>query len=331
MSELRREPILQRWVAITYRPWEEMVEAARRGVVGRREGCPFCPGNEAATPPEIYASRRPDSAANTPGWTVRVVPNKFPFLRIEGALERSGEGIYDRMTGVGAHEIVIETPSHDADWWSLPHQQVVEILGAYRSRHMDLRGDIRFRHIILARNHGPALALLPHPHSHVLALPVIPKRIEEELRGTLEYDRHKERCLFCDILKQEMGAGTRIIGETPYFLAFAPFASRYPLEICVIPKPHEHDFGALGVEALHELAGLLQRVLGALARLLPGASYSLVLHSSPLQDYAEPRYHWHVELRVRLPLGGGFEWATGFLVNPLAPEEAARLLREAAG
>ncbi len=330
MAELRREPILQRWVVITGQPWEALVETLRRPRDKSADSCPFCPGQEHQTPPEIFALRDPSTSQNQRGWSVRVVPNKFPALRIEGEIERAAEGIFDRASAVGAHEIVIETPSHTADWDSVAVEQVAGVLRAYRERSLDLQGDERFRQIIVARNYGPEAALLPHPHSHVLALPVVPMRIESEIRGLLDYYGRKERCAYCDILRQELKDGERVIRETSTFVALAPFSARYPFETWILPKAHGHDFGSTNSDQLLELAGLLQRLASALHARLPALAYSLILHTSPLQRFIEPRYHWHIEMRVRLPVGGGFEWGTGFLINPLAPEEAARLLRDSA-
>lgn len=330
MAELRREPILQRWVVITGERWEALVETMRRRRDKSGDSCPFCPGQEHQTRPEIFALRDPSTSPNQQGWSVRVVPNKFPALRIEGEIERTAEGIFDQTSAVGAHEIVIETPSHSADWESLTVEHVAGILRAYRERSRDLQGDERFRQILVARNYGPGLALLPHPHSHIVALPVVPMRIEGEIRGLLEYYTRKERCAYCDIVRQELKSGERVIRETPTFLALAPFAARYPFESWILPKVHGHDFGSINSDQLLELAGLLQRLAGALHGLVPELAYSLVVHTSPLQRYVEPRYHWHLEVRVRLAVGEGFEWGTGFFVNPVAPEEAARLLRERA-
>jgi len=328
MSELRRDPIHQRWVVITGQKWEGLAQRLERPRGASEERCPFCPGQEGLTPPEVFALRNPDSRPNEAGWTVRVVPNKFPFLRIEEELVRTGEGVYDKVAGTGAHEIVIESPSHEQDWDALGPAEIVKVLQAYRERSESLRRDVRFRSIIITRNYGPGLAFLPHPHSHIVALPVVPRRIEEELRNTREYHQRKERCVLCDMIREEMRDGRRLVGESGSFVAYVPYAARYPLELWFLPKGHAHDFAATADEGLLELAELLHGTIRRLHTLLPGPAYSLVLHSSPFGSHAEALYHWHIEMRVRLPLAEGFEWGTGFFVNPIAPEEAARLLRE---
>ena len=327
MSELRRDPLFQRWVVVTDERWEDLRRTVLAPWEGPAETCPFCPGHEGQTPPEVYAVREPGSMPDGPGWLVRTVPNKYPFLRIEGELQRTGDGIYDRVSGTGAHEIVIETPRHDADWGALPPRQVAAVLQAYRQRMLDLRQDSRFRHISVTRNALGPRPHMPHPHSHVLALPVVPRRMEDEIRGLQEYYRRKERCPLCDMVRQELGDGRRVVRETEGFLVVAPFASRYPLETCVLPKAHWHDFGTLDDSSLHELGDLLRDLAACIVALVPDVEYSLIVNSSPLYPAVNLQYHWHLDCRVRLPVGGGFEWGTGFFVNPLAPEEAARVLR----
>lgn len=329
MSELRRDPLFQRWVVVTDERWEDL-RAALMAPSGPPEACPFCPGNEGQTPPEVFAVREPGSATDGPGWMVRAVPNKYPFLRIEGELQRSGEGIYDRVSGTGAHEIVIETPLHNADWGALPARQVAAVLQAYRQRIVDLRQDTRFRYITVTRNALGRRPHMPHPHSHILALPVVPRRMEDEIRGMQDYYRRKERCPLCDMVRQELGDGRRIVRETEAFLVFAPFASRYPLETQVVPKAHWHDFATLDDPGLYELGEVLRDLTGRIAALVKDVEYSLILNSSPLYPASDPQYHWHLDFRARLPVGGGFEWGTGFFVNPITPEEAARVLREVA-
>jgi UDPglucose--hexose-1-phosphate uridylyltransferase len=257
-----------------------------------------------------------------------VVPNKFPFLLVGEELARTGEGVYDKVTGTGAHEIVIESPSHVQDWDDLGVAAIAQVLQAYQERIRSLARDVRFRSIMVTRNYGAGLAFLAHPHSHIVALPVVPPRIEEELRNTREYHQRKERCVFCDTVREELGEGRRLVGRGGSFLAFVPYAARYPLELWFLPIQHAHDFGDTPGRDVPELAELLYQAVRRIHILLPHPAYSMVLHTSPCGTHAEVRYHWHIELRVRLPLAEGFEWGTGLFMNPLAPEEAARLLRE---
>ncbi len=239
MTELRKDPVVGRWVIISTerakRPQEFTPEP-----VPRREGvCPLCPGSERMTPPEILGYRQ-GGQPNDPNWTLRVVPNKFPALRIEGELGKAADGIYDRMHGIGAHEVVIESERHDVDLFDLPEKRFEDVLWAYRDRLVDLKKDHRFKSVLIFKNHGAAAgASLTHSHSQLIALPVIPKRVMEEMNGCREYYRFRDRCLFCDIVVQEMDQKVRIVEETGEFLAFSPYAPRFPFETWIVPKRHQ--------------------------------------------------------------------------------------------
>ena len=328
MAELRREPVALRWVVImtseTKGPEDYLVFRKPYREIEPIEPCPFCAGNEVLTPQQILALEGKEKGK----WAVRVVPDKFPLFRIEGELDKRPEGMYDLMNAVGAHEIVIETPDHEGAWGMMDSDQMKRVLRAYRERASDLARDRRFRQILILKNH-PGIVYL-HPHSNVLALPVIPRRIDEEIWGTLDYFRRKERCIFCDIIKEEITSGKRLILETAHFLSFCPFASRYPFETWIIPRRHSPDFVSIGDEEMRDLASIMGSVFRRLLRLLQDPPYSFAIHSSPIQEkYHRSEYHWHMEIRPRIGLREGFEWATGFFVNPTPPELAATYLREA--
>jgi UDPglucose--hexose-1-phosphate uridylyltransferase len=283
--------------------------------------CPFCPGNEGMTPEETYSLRRDGGR-----WSVRVVPNKFPFFHIEGDYDRRPEGMYDVMEAIGAHEIVVEAPDHDQNLATMEPGQIEKILRAYRERLIDLEKDQRFQQFLILRNY-PGISNR-HPHSHILAMPVIPKRIDEEVRGTLDYYQRKERCIFCDIIKEEMTMKKRVILETVHFLIFLPFASRYPFETWIIPKVHSPDFHRIKEEEVADLSGGIQSLFRCFFELLSDPPYSVTLHTSPVQSrFHRPEYHWHIETRLRIGLREGFEWGTGFFVNSTPPEDAANFLR----
>lgn len=327
MAELRREPVARRWVVIMTTeakgPKDYLVFKKPYRELEPIEPCPFCPGNEALTPEQILAIEEGEKGK----WAVRVVPAKFPFFRIEGELDKRPEGMYDLMNAIGAHEIIIETPDHRGALGRMGSDQIQRILKAYRGRASDLAGDKRFRQIVILKNHPGVFYV--HPHSHVLAMPVIPRRIDEEVWGTLDYFRRKERCIFCDIIKEEITSGKRIIFETPHFLFFCPFASRYPFEIWIIPRRHAPDFVSIEDDEMWDLAAGMETIFGRLLRLLQDPPFSFSFHSSPIQEeYHKPEYHWHVEIRPRIGLSEGFEWGTGFFVNSTPPELAATYLRE---
>src|SRR5205085_10161558 len=237
MPELRRDPITGRWVIIaTDRPKRPNDFRFERAVSFGRDQCPFCPGHEAMTPRELLAYRQNGTAANAPGWDVRVVPNKFPALQVEGTLDLAGEGMFDKMNGVGAHEVIIETPEHDKTLATLPIKRVEDVIWVFRDRMIDLKKDRRFKYILIFKNHGePAGASLEHPHSQLIALPIIPKQAVEELEGAKQYFQYKERCIFCDVIRQELEDMRRVVAENQDFITLAPFAPRFPFETWILP------------------------------------------------------------------------------------------------
>ncbi len=331
MPELRKDPITGRWVIISTDRAKRPNDFLRETVAPDSGGfCPFCPGNEGKTPPEILAYRSNGSGPNSAGWTVRVVPNKFPALGIEGQLNREGEGLFDKMNGIGAHEVIIETPDHAQTLSDLPAKRIEDVLWAFRDRMLDLQRDRRFRYVLIFKNHGQvAGASLEHSHSQLIALPIVPKSVSEELEGSKNYYQYKERCIYCDIIRQERDSRVRVISENDGFLTVAPYAPRFPFETWILPKQHgsafEHSQTHMYETLARELKGLLVRVDAVLEK--PG--YNLVLHTSPVQEAHNDYYHWHLEMIPRLTKIAGFEWGTGFYINPTPPEEAARFLRDA--
>jgi UDPglucose--hexose-1-phosphate uridylyltransferase len=334
VPELRKDPIVGRWVIISTDRAKRPTDFTREGVQLRGGFCPFCPGNENKTPPEIQAYRPgnggPLPAKNSPGWSVRVVPNKFPALGIEGTLDRQADGMFDRMNGVGAHEVIIETPEHGASLASMPAKKIEDVLWAYRDRILDLKKDRRFKYILIFKNHGdPAGASLEHAHSQLIALPIVPIYVSEEITGAKQYFLYKERCVFCDVIRQETDAGVRVVAENSDFLTIAPYAPRFPFETWILPKRHESAFENSSTQMFESLAVALKTLLIKADRVLDNPPYNLVFHTSPVQESTNDHYHWHVEFMPKLTKTAGFEWGTGFYINPTPPEEAARFLREA--
>jgi UDPglucose--hexose-1-phosphate uridylyltransferase len=325
MPELRKDPIVGRWVIIaTERARRPSDFAAEPIPVKGPAGCVFCPGNEETTPAEVLAFRPGGSGQ----WTLRVVSNKFPALQIEGELSPAGEGIYDRMNGVGAHEVIIETPDHSANLGTLSVGAVADVLFAYRERLLDLRKDPRFEYILIFKNQGaPAGASLEHPHSQLIATPIIPELVEAEWRGAARYYRMKERCVWCDIVRQERRDGSRIVLEAGGFVALAPFAPRFPFETWVLPVDHRATFESIEPGDVDALARLLRGLVGRLNRVLRDPPYNYALHTAPLRALDLEHFHWHLEVMPKLTHVAGFEWGTGFFINPTPPEEAARTLR----
>jgi UDPglucose--hexose-1-phosphate uridylyltransferase len=278
----------------------------------------------------VLAYRDPEAPPNTAGWRVRVVPNKFPALKIEGDLGRRGVGLYDMMNAVGAHEVVIETPDHARTLADLEAHEVRAVLQSYVDRLRELQKDVRFRYILVFKNHGAdAGATLEHTHTQIIATPVVPKRVSEEIEGARRHFELRERCVFCDILHQEYEARHRIVVENAEYVAVTPFASRFPYEVWLLPRAHAPRFELTSAADLDGLAEAMRQTLRRLDAALDRPHYNYVLHTSPCNDAsADAYYHWHIEIMPKLTKVAGFEWGSGFYINPMPPEEAARVLRE---
>jgi len=340
LSELRKDPVLDRWVIIAAERGRRPTDFEAASSSDDHGPCPLCEGNESKTPPEIWALRPRGALPDTPGWQVRVVPNKFPALEIQGEVGRRGLGMFDLLNGIGAHEVIIEAPEHDWKMSDGPPERIEQVLLAYQQRLTDLYRDARLRYVVVFRNYGPqAGASLRHPHSQLIAVPVTPKRIKDKLSVARSYYRHKERCIFCDIINQERALGDRIVLDTAHFVAMCPFAARFPFELAIYPKRHEHSFALLDDTRRADLAKVLYLCLHHLRPALGDPPYNYVINTSPnltpragKPDYwgtLHLDYHWHIEIMPRVTRIAGFEWGTGFYINPVAPEDSAQFLRDA--
>ena len=329
MPDLRKDPIVGRWVIIATDRVRRPSDFNRVRVAAKGDRfCPFCAGNESKTPPEVLAYRT-SGGPNQSGWHLRVVPNKFPALRVEGELNRQGEGLYDRMNGVGAHEVIIETPNHMATPGALTEKEYEDTFFAIRDRILDLKKDDRLRYIMVFKNHGEnAGATLEHPHCQLIALPIVPKRVSEEMEGAKRHYDYRERCIYCDILQHETQAQQRIVLETEHFVVFCPYASRFPFEVWIMPRVHNSHFEKIDASATRNLAWVTKTLMKKMEHALEMPPFNLILNTAPVQNGAYAHYHWHIEIIPKLTRVAGFEWGTGFYINPTPPEEAARFLRE---
>jgi len=329
MSELRKDPIIGRWVIISTERGKRPMDFAPTTEHKRGGFCPFCTGNEDKTPKEIFAIRPKGSKRNKDGWSLRVVPNKFPALKIEGNLDKQGVGVYDMMSGIGAHEVIIESPNHDDTLSSLTIPKFKDVIYTFKERMIDLKNDGRFKYALVFKNHGVAAgASLEHSHSQLIALPVVPKRVAEEINGAKEYYGYKDRCIYCDIVRQEIRDQIRVISENSHFLAIAPFAPKAPFETWILPKQHISSFENTSNDLNEPLAKIFSEVLRKLDKVLNYAPYNFILHTSPFRNNDNEYYHWHFEIMPKLTRVAGFEWGSGFYINPTPPEEAAKFLRE---
>jgi UDPglucose--hexose-1-phosphate uridylyltransferase len=235
------------------------------------------------------------------------------------------------MSGIGAHEVIIETPHHHESMSTLAPKAFEEVLWAYRDRILDLRRDLRLRYAMLFKNHGEAAgATLEHSHSQLIALPIVPHLVMEEMTGARDYYRYKERCIFCDIVRQEIQQGERIVLENSEFISVAPFASFSPFEAWILPKRHSSFFEECQVHEIQSLSWIFQETLKRLEKALNFPPYNFTLHTTPFNERSLEYYHWHFEIIPKLTKFAGFEWGSGFFINPTPPEEAAKFLRELA-
>lgn len=339
MSELRWDPLDRAWALIAsergLRPSDFLPPP--RASATRQAPCPFCYIASGQGPATRIAERK--AAADR----VLVVANRFPALSVESAGARAAVGPYDRVDGVGAHEVVIETTSHDTPFRALPVEHVAEVLLAWRDRVNDLVRDRRIQHVAIFKNDGPrAGATLEHPHSQVLASPIRPARTVRQLESAERHWREKERCLVCDLVSYEVESKHRLVDVSASasgagFVAWCPYASRHPFEVWIAPRRHIWAYGALGADEARDLAALLKKVLGALDQALMGADTNLVLSLAPSTfsftrggdglEHLELWWHWHLEIVPRLAQYGGYELGTGVVINPTAPEDAAGHLR----
>jgi UDPglucose--hexose-1-phosphate uridylyltransferase len=328
MSELRKDLVKNNWVSVAehraLKPNDFPI--AKKALESSATGgfCPFCEGNEQFTPPEV-ASYRENSAPDTKGWLVRAIPNKFSAFELEGELEESRNGVFSRYNGLGKHEVVIETPEHDIDFHQLSIERLEIILKIMRDRYNDLAADARIKYIQIYKNRGIfAGASLEHSHSQIVALPLVPA----ENQGVIDYYNIHQRCLLCDIVAQESN-DERLVAESTDFILLCPYAPRFPYETWIIPKNHREHFGEITAEEIQELAAIIKKFSSVMIESLGNPSYNLVINTAPVNVAYQPGYHWYIEVTPRLLVNAAVEIASGIYINPVAPELAAAMLREA--
>lgn len=340
MPELRKDPIIDRWVIIATERSRRPSDFAPPPVAPAPTQSVFSPGNEPKTPSETFQiGRDPSLPADTSGWRVRVVPNKFPALQPEGDLDARAVGMFDQMGAIGAHEVVIEHPSASWDMADASPQEMTDILSAYIARNRVLSDDERFRYVLTFRNFGTAAgASINHPHSQIIALPVVPRQIRDQLEVARLHYREKRRSLFADLLRQELESGARVVEANDYFVVLCPYASRFPFETQIYPRRGGHDFTLMSDDEKQSLSEVLPRTLKRIRGALGNPSYNMVIQTAPVTQIrpGSPHYwgtiahdfSWRIDILPRLTQVAGFEWGTGFYINPVAPESAAGFLRE---
>ncbi len=334
MSQLRQNPATKEWVIMAKerakRP--EDFNLPQKAVIALPEhdsNCPFCPGNEKNTPKELFEFRPYGTTPGTPGWWIRVIPNKFSALDGKMELDRKKElDLFKSMNGLGCHEVIIETPRHDLQIATMEQHQVEELFLAYRQRYLELSQDPKLEIIIIFKNHGKSAGTsLQHPHSQLIAAPVTPTHIRSRLEEAMRHYDDEGRCVFCEMIEKEKIIGDRIVMETDNFICLEPFASRSPFETYILPKNHEPSFGVITTDSSKEFAYITRIVLLKLYRSLNNPDYNFMIGSSPPHEINEEYYHWHLRIVPRVSAVAGFEIGSGIYINTMMPEEAARFLR----
>ena len=339
MSEFRRNPITGQWVIIAAnrgsRPQETVVEH----VPSSQRDCPFCEGHESVTPGEVLALREPGSRMDGPGWRVRVVPNKYPAL--DAALpERSPIAhVVDPSSarwhavaapGHGLHEVIIESPSHLTSVIQLTDSQFADVLEVYRLRIDVVRQLGGFRNAVLFKNAGPSAgATLTHLHSQLIAVRVGDSIFADRTPFFRQHAETRGGCLGCEIERGLRAQPDLLVARSPNFVAYCPFASRFPYEAWIQPRQHRSHFGETKPAQLRELATLLRGVLVKLERIVKLPAYNYILHTAPFDTTAPDHYHWHIEILPRIANLAGFELGTGCFINTVPPDRAAEALRNA--
>ncbi|MBI2815405.1 MAG: galactose-1-phosphate uridylyltransferase [Acidobacteria bacterium] len=328
MSELRQNPLSKDWVIVASerakRPHDLAIKKDdRRQLPSYSSNCPFCPGNEQMAPPASMQIVREGQ------WQVRVVPNKFAALSSEGELFRRTDGLKRTVSGVGIHEVIVETPQHHLTTALLNEDDAELILQCYHERYLAISRDPRVDLITIFKNHGTAAGTsLEHPHSQLIATPIISPEIRRRMEDAMRFYDDEGQCLFCKVLAEELADAVRVVHETEHFVAFIPYASLSPFSMWIFPRRHMASFGQIHAEEISDLSRILRTVLAKLYYGLGDPDFNYVLRSAPSETRYSRYYHWYVSLIPRLTKIAGFELGSGMYINITLPEENAEFLRK---
>jgi UDPglucose--hexose-1-phosphate uridylyltransferase len=329
VAEIRQNPVTKEWVIIATervkRPKDFALDESEEALPRHDENCPFCPGNEDKTPPEIFSNKGKDGK-----WVLRVIPNKFPVLKPDGQIDREEtSNFFRRMDGLGRHEVIIESPFHDATLGRFSLKETLEIVEAYKRRYCDLITDNRVKLVTIFRNNGKrAGTSLEHPHSQIVALPVVPVHVRNRLESAMRYYDDHGHCVFCRMLEMELKSKKRLVLKNDDFIAFEPFASRVPFETWIVPLKHQATFGEISKKEMKGLARILKSLFEKFVRGLHNPAYNLIVRTAPTGDEGKEYYHWHIQVIPRTTTSAGFELGTGVYINVSLPESSAEFLRK---
>jgi UDPglucose--hexose-1-phosphate uridylyltransferase len=328
MPELRYNIITREWVIIATERAKRPEQFAKKNTRKTPppeflESCPFCPGNEAKTPPEVYRS-----GGAGRDWQVRVVPNKFAALSSEGELVRRTNGLKRTISGVGRHEVIIETPAHNRQLAQFGTAEMEQVVEAYARRYEAVTADPRVAHATLFRNHGErAGTSLEHPHSQIVGTPIIPPQVRERMETALRFFDESGRCLFCSVVEDELAEGQRVVAENERFVAFIPFAALTPFHLWIFPRQHTAGLLESAGSDLADFAALLGDVLRKVHAGLDDPDYNLTVRTPPREAHGSRYFHWYASIIPRVARVAGFEIGSGMFINAALPEQSAAFLR----
>jgi UDPglucose--hexose-1-phosphate uridylyltransferase len=327
MPELRLNLITREWVIVATerarRPEDFRQKRDKRILPEFLESCPFCPGNEHKTPGEIM--RIPDDGS----WLVRVIPNKFAELSPGGERIRRSEGLKHLMTGVGRHEVIIESREHNIPTALLPAEDITNIIKAYRRRFIDVYSNPVIRHVIIFKNQGEGAGTsIVHPHSQLIGIPITPGQVNDRISEARKYFDNTGECMMCATIRDELSDGRRVILNTEHFIAFIPYAALSPFHTWIFPKKHNATFGDIQDDEIADLAYNLKTVLSKLYCGLENPDFNYVIRSEKLKESGAEYFHWYLSIVPRIAQASGFELGSGMYTNASIPEEIAEFLRK---
>ncbi|EDP74122.1 galactose-1-phosphate uridylyltransferase [Hydrogenivirga sp. 128-5-R1-1] len=300
--------------------------------IGIVEKCPFEYGNESKTPPEVFAVRENGSLPDTPGWKIRVVPNKYPALKPEGNFLEKQEGLFKKFTGYGYHEIIIETPDHFKQIYNFSVEEIKLLFVAVKNRFNEISKDKNIKYIQYFKNYGKeAGCSLFHSHSQIIAVPLIPKEITTKLHQLKEFHKKSKSCYICEEINFELKENKRIVYENEYFIAYCPYASIFPFEIRIIPKRHTGSFENIDDIEIIYLSEITKIITQKLYKTLNNPAFNMTLYTSPVNtdiEHVDKFNHWYIEILPRVNIIAGFELGTGWCINTTYPEDASKFLKE---
>jgi UDPglucose--hexose-1-phosphate uridylyltransferase len=330
MSELRRDPVTNRWVVIATERAKRPVDFKRSfRSTAKESDCPFCPEQEKEPPLASFTEKGKSKAVDDPNWVVRVVPNLYPALTLKEKISGLNQaGPYTSLSGVGVHEVLVTNRDHEKELGLLSQQEVCLVIEAYLDRYLTHKRNSFLEYMLIMVNHGREAGMSKeHPHAQLFGLPLVPSNVVEELIGVRKYHQKTKSCVYCDLIRYEKEQKERIIYENERFLVFAPYASRAPFESWILPKRHQPFFESLDQSEQNDLADALKTVLFKLDEGLNDPPFNFYIHTTPYKDHYNGLFHWHLEIYPRLATFGGFELGSGVIINTTLPESCAEFLR----